>query len=142
MATTAETNDFGFDEPMGLSMIEDGYEFVLKIQERVSRRTVVLQEILQRFGTNTGRVIRMGSVAGGLTGSTAMQEKRKLLHSVEWLKDKILHEQLQRPGSANREALFRKAADEAAVMAFGTDFPLLVLPGLMQERFWEVKREV
>ena len=61
MTRTIETNGFGFNEPLPLSIAQDSLECVKRMQERVSRRTAVLQEILQRFGQGMGPELNTAS---------------------------------------------------------------------------------
>lgn len=140
MTTTHETNGFGFNEQLPLSIAQDSLECVRRIQERVSRRTAVLQEILQRFSQGTEPTDKLSEGEATAKSQSPMHKKRQLLPLVEWLKDRVLREQLHRASTGRLQELFRRAADEAAVLAFGTDFPLLVLPVLVQERCGQVMR--
>src|SRR4026208_1265332 len=96
MTTTLETNGFGYEEPSALNVVQESLECVRRIQERVSRRTTVLQEILQRFGESGGRMIGVGERESAVKGASSLHEKRQLLPMVEKLKRKLLKQQFLR----------------------------------------------
>lgn len=52
----------------------------------------------------------------------------------ERLKDQLLAQQLQRAAGAELNAPLRRAANEAAALAWVTQFPLLVFPLLFEEK--------
>ena len=50
------------------------------------------------------------------------------------LKDRLLRQLLKEPSFATLQVPLHKAATEAATLAWMTPYPLLVLPGLLEEK--------
>ncbi len=53
---------------------------------------------------------------------------------LELLKNRLLHELVQETGDAGLNPALRRAATEAAGLAWFTPFPLLFFPGLLEEK--------
>jgi hypothetical protein len=58
------------------------------------------------------------------------------------LKNQLLAEQLYLAHNAERYAPLRRAANEAAALAWASPFPLLVFPGLFEEKIAELNLQV
>ena len=57
------------------------------------------------------------------------------------LKGRLLLETLEKTGNADVYALLRRAANDAAALAWTTQFPLLVFPALLEEKAQEARRQ-
>jgi hypothetical protein len=57
----------------------------------------------------------------------------------EVLKRGLVKAQLQADGAGHFERWVRLAADEAAALAWATPYPMLVLPGLLEERVTQAR---
>jgi hypothetical protein len=53
---------------------------------------------------------------------------------LERLKDRLLHDLLERTENGTLYAGLRRAANEAAALAWATSFPLLFFPALLEEK--------
>ncbi|HEY0457307.1 MAG TPA: hypothetical protein VGE41_13130 [Verrucomicrobiae bacterium] len=60
---------------------------------------------------------------------------------IEFLKDKLLRQALQATAKGEHYAPLRRAANEAAALAWLTPFPLLLLPGLFEELARKAKEQ-
>src|SRR5688500_9882698 len=57
------------------------------------------------------------------------------------LKDRLLLETLEKASNADLYAPLRRAANDAAALAWTTQFPLLVFPALLEEKTREARRQ-
>ncbi|MDB6024512.1 MAG: hypothetical protein JWM68_735 [Verrucomicrobiales bacterium] len=60
---------------------------------------------------------------------------------LERLKDRLLRRQLDNAPDAELNAPIRRAANEAAAIAWTTQFPLLLLPELFEEKTRDARRQ-
>jgi hypothetical protein len=61
---------------------------------------------------------------------------------LETLKARLLRERLERTEQLNATAELRRAANEAAAMAWLTAYPLLVFPSLFDEKARQARRQL
>ena len=61
---------------------------------------------------------------------------------LEWLKRKLLRELLAKNQEPEFNAPLRRAANEAAALAWLTPFPLLLLPTLLEEKAAAAQRQI
>jgi hypothetical protein len=60
---------------------------------------------------------------------------------LERLKDRLLLELLRQGGDLEQDILLRRAAQDAAAIAWATRFPLLVFPTLLEEKARAARRQ-
>ena len=85
------------------------------------------QRIATRFGPEAGFEVNPSPAAP----FRATEETE-----LERLKNRLLHERLARVSQPDINVRLRRAANDAAALAWVTAFPLLVFPGLFEEKAW------
>lgn len=60
---------------------------------------------------------------------------------LEQLKQRLMEQQLAEVADEREKAWLRRAAEEAASVAWSTAHPLLVLPALLEEKIWRARAQ-
>lgn len=87
-----------------------------------------------RFAPETRFNVSPSSNADAATGPTQAVAKRALDAELETLKNRLLRNALHSASDLGLTPALRRAANEAASLAWLTSHPLLVLPELLQEK--------
>lgn len=92
-----------------------------------------MKNTYQRVPTRFARAIRFQLKPTPLTATRSSD--------LEKLKERLLGELVQAAPGPEQEALFRRAANEAAALVWLTPFPLLLFPTLLEEKAQDALRQ-